>query len=215
MLKSLVSIFDRRSEAHKSIDGIKGILNKVKEAKTVVELPHDYQKVFSFVHRHFGPRIQEELGSSAKRVSKLKTMYILAPKTYNKKIFLFFSNKKRAIKTIFKITNPISVVSGMLNLFLARPLGARNLLQRMLAVATDIERTERDIKDYKKIIANQKISNKIHAWVAKYYDPLPFEDIQDISSNLQEDHPHLASQVADLSDSQEFVLRMFKYTFCV
>ena len=120
------------------------------------------------------------------------------------------------MKAIFKITNPISVVSGMLNLFLARPLGAKNLLQRMLSVATDFERTEKDIKDYKKIINNSKIANKILGWVKKNYDPLPFEDIQDINSNMGEDHPHLASQVADLSDTQEFVLKMLKYIiFCV
>ena len=67
---------------HNQIDGIKGILQKIRDAKTVVELPHNYQKVLSFVNRHFGPRIQEELGGNPKRLSKLKTIYVLAPKTY-------------------------------------------------------------------------------------------------------------------------------------
>ena len=56
------------------------MLNKVREAKKLTDLPQKYQNLFNFIHKNFAPKLQEELSQSSGKVSKYKTLYKLAPK---------------------------------------------------------------------------------------------------------------------------------------
>ena len=67
----------------------------------------------------------------------------------------------------------------MINLFLAKPFGAKNLLQHMLVEAADLPKTEKSIKEMKNIINNKKIVGKVLNWVTKNYIPEAFKPSND------------------------------------
>ncbi len=90
--------------------GINYVLNKCLEANNISDLPELYQKVVGFVHRNFAPAIQQELTEKPSQISKLKTLYMLAPKTYVLKILSILFRKRQCLNNMDRIFNTEKVV---------------------------------------------------------------------------------------------------------
>jgi hypothetical protein len=88
---------------------------------------------------------------------------------------------------ILKITNPVTIVNNMISLFLAKPLGAKSLLQRMFVIMSDLNRTEKEIADLKKHLNSKKISTKIDNWIDAHYKATPFANTSFGSDNITEE----------------------------
>eukprot|EP01118_Nematostelium_gracile_P006319 TRINITY_DN202_c0_g2_i1.p1 TRINITY_DN202_c0_g2~~TRINITY_DN202_c0_g2_i1.p1 ORF type:complete len:697 (+),score=162.74 TRINITY_DN202_c0_g2_i1:1-2091(+) len=143
--------------------GTEQFFKKIQEANSIAELPENYKNVFYAVHKQLLPKVFEEL-RDPKKLQKCSTLYSITPVT--------------ALKTILGMTNPLKMMGSLLNLFLARPLGSRNLLQRLMEVVTDLAKTEKLVKSTKKEIDKQ-IAKKVEDWVNIHYDPVPrADDIQ-------------------------------------
>jgi len=135
--------------------GISGILNKFLEVQHLKELPKLYQTVFGFIHKNFSPILYMELCEKPSQMAKIKKIYSLTP--------------QRAMSAIMRITNPVSLISSMVNLFFAKPFGAKNMVQRIFVLITEYKRTENDIKQIYNVISNKKIATKISNWVFSNY----------------------------------------------
>src|SRR5690348_13496209 len=79
----------------------------------------------------------------------------------------------RALIQIMKMTNPANLMSSMLNLLLARPLGTKNLLQRMFEAIADTGKTDKRLKEARKALKDKSMGTKVKNWVDKHYDPVP------------------------------------------
>jgi hypothetical protein len=44
----------------------------------------------------------------------------------------------RPLKALFQITNPVTLISNLFSLFLAKPLGTRSQLQKMFEVQAEL-----------------------------------------------------------------------------
>ncbi|KAG9784223.1 hypothetical protein KCU88_g2841, partial [Aureobasidium melanogenum] len=71
------------------------------------------------------------------------------------------------LKNVIRIANPAAVMSGVLDLFLAQPFGARSLLQRIFALtlADGIRQFQKSIDDLVLKIGDPILTNKIKAFV--------------------------------------------------
>src|SRR5690242_11465418 len=88
---------------------------------------------------------------------------------------------------ILKITNPVAIVNNMISLFLAKPLGAKSILQRIFVVMSDINKTEREIQDIKKFLNSKSISTKVDNWVKSNYKPTPFANASLGTENIADE----------------------------
>ncbi len=62
----------------------------------------------------------------------------------------------------------VFILPYMIHLFFAKPLGAKNLLQRIFVVVTELSRTEKEIKELQKLVG-KRIALKISQWIANYH----------------------------------------------
>eukprot|EP01114_Cavostelium_apophysatum_P009151 TRINITY_DN22229_c0_g1_i1.p1 TRINITY_DN22229_c0_g1~~TRINITY_DN22229_c0_g1_i1.p1 ORF type:complete len:597 (-),score=163.64 TRINITY_DN22229_c0_g1_i1:72-1862(-) len=154
-------------------------IDRITSASKISELPKEYQALVRLVHKGVLPNILENF--SPEKVGKINTLYHLTP--------------RRTMKAILAITNPLKMMSSLLSLFFARPLGSRSLLQRMFVVITDISKTESVIKEKRKAVNNSDICKKVTEWIAKNYDPAPFVD-------MDEDDEDIMSKVAASRSSE-------------
>lgn len=91
----------------------------IKDNETIESLPERYMKVFEWARISFASTIyQTFVGSdtSSETFSGLKRIHALMP---------YF-----VLRSILRISNPIAMVRGVIDLFLAQPFGQRSILQR-------------------------------------------------------------------------------------
>jgi hypothetical protein len=112
----------------------------------------------------------------------------------------------RAMKAILKITNPVTLINNMMNLFFAKPLGAKNIYERIMTVVTEVSRTERDIKELQKLINNKNVATKVAAWVAKNYNPVTFES----SSIMPEEASEAEYHIDGVKDPVTYILSILQ-----
>lgn len=72
-----------------------------------------------------------------------------------------------ALKNVIRFANPAAVMKGVLDLFLAQPLGAKSLMQRILSLAINdgIKSTQKTIDTLTLRIADPVLCEKIKAFV--------------------------------------------------
>lgn len=72
-----------------------------------------------------------------------------------------------ALKNVIRYANPAAVMKGVLDLFLAQPLGARSLMQRIfgLAINDGIRTTQKSIDTIESKIAEPTFTSKIQTYV--------------------------------------------------
>jgi hypothetical protein len=87
----------------------------------------------------------------------------------------------RTVYGILAITNPFKMASSLISLFSIRPFGAQNLAQKLLTIATALNKTSSELKEEKKILNRPEIAARIEQWVEIKYD------------YLEEKQPHLGT----------------------
>ncbi|TIB74624.1 hypothetical protein E3Q23_02643 [Wallemia mellicola] len=100
-------------------DGFKKMFSIIKDNETIDSLPERYMKVFEWARISFASTIyQTFVGSdtSSETFSGLKRIHALMP---------YF-----VLRSILRVSNPIAMVRGVIDLFLAQPFGQRSILQR-------------------------------------------------------------------------------------
>eukprot|EP01116_Phalansterium_solitarium_P008016 TRINITY_DN2118_c0_g1_i1.p1 TRINITY_DN2118_c0_g1~~TRINITY_DN2118_c0_g1_i1.p1 ORF type:complete len:625 (-),score=163.57 TRINITY_DN2118_c0_g1_i1:554-2428(-) len=137
--------------------GAERLFEIVRNASAIDLLPAAYRAVMHGLTDSMLPRIQQEM-ADPKKVSRASTFYTLCP--------------RRAIYGLLNMSNPLKRVSGLLNLFLARPFGARSLLQRMFESIVELPKTENQIYDVKQGLPPTYVSH-VERWVSEAYDPDP------------------------------------------
>lgn len=73
-----------------------------------------------------------------------------------------------ALKNVIRFTNPAAVMKGVLDLFLAQPLGAKSLMQRIfgLAIGDGIRMAQKQIDVVQAKINEPLLCDKVKAYVA-------------------------------------------------
>jgi hypothetical protein len=105
-------------------NGLSHLFQEIRVKNTIAELKPEYQKFAEWLrievaatvyHLFLAEDNSPELFAQAKRIHSLVPYGVL--------------------KNVIRIANPAAVMSGVLDLFLAQPFGARSLLQRMFGMA--------------------------------------------------------------------------------
>ena len=149
---------------------VKGILDTIANSNSVKDLQIDYQSLFSFVHLNYSSKLQRKLLAYPSKLRKMKTILKLTPIT--------------ALKTIVKYTNPIYFVNSLITLFFYKPpFGTTNMMQKMMNIACDLNKTNNSIDYLQSNISNDKFVEKIINWI---YCKDEYEDSVDVVSFLDE-----------------------------
>ncbi|KAF2682672.1 hypothetical protein K458DRAFT_390594 [Lentithecium fluviatile CBS 122367] len=107
-------------EAH----GLTHLFHEIKVKNKISELKPEYQKFAEWLRIEVAATIYHLFlaeDNSPELFAQAKRIHSLVPYT--------------VLKNVIRIANPAAVMSGVLDLFLAQPLGARSLLQRMFSMA--------------------------------------------------------------------------------
>eukprot|EP01111_Echinosteliopsis_oligospora_P012212 TRINITY_DN4160_c0_g1_i1.p1 TRINITY_DN4160_c0_g1~~TRINITY_DN4160_c0_g1_i1.p1 ORF type:complete len:658 (+),score=177.67 TRINITY_DN4160_c0_g1_i1:210-2183(+) len=120
--------------------GYQYLFRKVKTAPTVADLPQSYQNLAVALGRSLSLWMEEEL-RDVDKFSKLQRLEKMTP--------------TRTIRAALSIANPISLMQGLITIFLARPFGARNLVQKFGEQMVEIKRTETLLYKIQKDLENQ------------------------------------------------------------
>ncbi|TIA87762.1 hypothetical protein E3P99_02991 [Wallemia hederae] len=139
-----------------SKNGFKRIFSLIKDNPTIDTLPPQYAKVMEWAKISFASTLYSTFISSdtsSDTFSGLKTIHGLMP---------YF-----VLRGILKISNPIAMVRGVIDLFLAQPFGQRSVLQRMFSASIyeEIKQLESDVEAVRERIDNEEIATRIASFV--------------------------------------------------
>ncbi|KAI0081790.1 hypothetical protein K474DRAFT_1694834 [Panus rudis PR-1116 ss-1] len=137
-------------------DGLTHIFATIKTTEDVRQLPENYQAVIewarislaSTVFQHFvAADNASESFASMKRIHGLMPYFML--------------------KAALKISNPMAMIRGVLDLFLAQPFGGRSLLQRMFtgSLMEEVKALEEDIEAVKAKVDDPVLCEKVRLFV--------------------------------------------------
>ncbi|KAI0102882.1 hypothetical protein GGR51DRAFT_550170 [Nemania sp. FL0031] len=104
-------------------NGLTKLLQEIKDKKSTNDLSLQYQKFAEWLRIEVAATVYHLFlaeDNSPELFAQLKRIHSLIPYTI--------------MKNIIRITNPAAVMAGVLNLFLAQPLGSRSLLQRIFSM---------------------------------------------------------------------------------
>ncbi|KAK4692607.1 hypothetical protein P7C70_g9092, partial [Phenoliferia sp. Uapishka_3] len=144
-----------REELVKS-DGLTRVFATIRHTADVKDLPIEYRKVMEWARISLASTIyQLFLGSdnSSSVFSQLKTIHGMMP---------YFM-----LRGILKISNPVAMVRGVLDLFLARPFGSTSLLQKMFSsgLADEARELKEDAEMVARKIADERMVGKVQGFV--------------------------------------------------
>ncbi|RDB22498.1 hypothetical protein Hypma_010155 [Hypsizygus marmoreus] len=170
--KEIASRVDGLREAVKSVkgdvmgkDGLTRIFSTIKVTADVRDLPPNYQAVLEWARISLASTVFHQFvasDNSSETFANLKRIHGLMP---------YFM-----LKTALKISNPIAMIRGVLDLFLAQPFGGRSLLQRMFtsSLAEEVKALEADIEAVKDKVDDPIMCAKIRQFV---YAPREIQDM--------------------------------------
>uniref|UniRef100_D8PNW8 PX domain-containing protein n=1 Tax=Schizophyllum commune (strain H4-8 / FGSC 9210) TaxID=578458 RepID=D8PNW8_SCHCM len=160
-------------------DGLTRIFSTIKVTSDVRELPSEYRAViewarissFSLASTVFHQFVASD--DASEKFANLKRLHGLMP---------YFM-----MKTALKISNPVSMIRSIMDLFLAQPFGGRSLLQRMFSssLSEEARQIEEEIEAVKAKVDDPVICEKVRRFV---YAPKEIQDIhrQDAAEEKQE-----------------------------
>ncbi|UKZ63006.1 uncharacterized protein TrAtP1_004234 [Trichoderma atroviride] len=105
-------------------NGLTLLFKEIKEKETIGDLSIQYRKFAEWLRIEIAAVIYHLFlaeDNSADMFAQAKRIHSLIPYT--------------VIKNVIRIANPAAVMSGILDIFLAQPFGARSLMQRMFSLA--------------------------------------------------------------------------------
>jgi len=144
-----------REELVKS-DGLSRVFSTIREVDNISKLPIAYRKVIEWSRISMASTIyQIFLGSdnSSASFAQLKRMHAMIPYW--------------AMRGVLKISNPVAMIRGVLDLFLARPFGATSLVQRMFSsgLYEEIREFKEDLEKVAAKIGDQRLCEKVKTFV--------------------------------------------------
>ncbi|KAG0004370.1 hypothetical protein BGZ80_007782 [Entomortierella chlamydospora] len=156
--------------------GISRLFSAFRNVDNVNDLPELYQSVFEWGCMNFASTLYHVFTSSdnaALNFTQLKRTHMLMP--------------YRTMWGILKISNPMAMMKGIMDLFLAQPFGSRSLVQRIISGNMNEEVTEykKEIEEIEDAIADpslcEKIRNYVYAPVSVTSQIFSSDEIYDIT----------------------------------
>ncbi|KAG5652462.1 hypothetical protein H0H81_004958 [Sphagnurus paluster] len=146
-------------------DGLTQIFATIKVTPDVQGLPANYRAVMEWARISLASTVFHQFvasDNSSETFASLKRIHGLMP---------YFM-----LKAALKISNPIAMIRGVLDLFLAQPFGGRSLLQRMFtsSLTEEVKSLETDIEAVKEKIDDPIMCAKIRQFV---YAPREIQDM--------------------------------------
>ncbi|KAI9496047.1 hypothetical protein BDB00DRAFT_811506 [Zychaea mexicana] len=137
--------------------GLKEVFQIIKTTARIEDLPEPMRKAFEWGRINFAFVLHTQFVSSdraAENIANLKRTHMLMP--------------YRAVAQILKLSNPFTMVKGVLDLFLAQPLGRRSLLQRIIVstMQDGDKEAQQDISDLEAAINDPILIGKVKNAVA-------------------------------------------------
>ncbi|KAI8973470.1 hypothetical protein BDF20DRAFT_914910 [Mycotypha africana] len=132
--------------------GLIKVFDTIKATKSVQDLPYSLYKAFEWGRISFAFALHKQFISSdaaTENLTNLRRTHTLMP--------------YKTISFILKFSNPMSMVKGILDLFLAQPFGGRSLFQRMIISNLNEESKafEKEIKHLETKINNPLFCEKL------------------------------------------------------
>lgn len=174
--------------------GLTEMFNAIKTSERIQDLPSSLQTAFEWgkinfafvLHTHFVTS-----DAATENLMNLKRTHALIP--------------YRTLRTILKISNPMAMVKGVLDLFMAQPFGGRSLFQRIIManLMEETKEAQKNIDTVEKTIDDPGLCKKIYNSVYEANDAIvEIEENEDLSpimktlSLLQNDdiEPSLTAQ---------------------
>jgi hypothetical protein len=100
----------------------------VKNTSRLTDLHPVYQKLAASIAKALAIWIEKEMRDE-KQLQKAKRVYRLTP--------------VRAIRATLAIANPVKLMQGLITIFVARPFGSRNLIQKFSEVVVELKKTDK------------------------------------------------------------------------
>ncbi|KAF9132176.1 hypothetical protein BGW39_000683 [Mortierella sp. 14UC] len=136
--------------------GVTRLFDAFRKYDNVNDLPPLYQTVFEWGCMNFASTLYHVFTASddaTLNLTHLKRTHLLMP--------------YRTMWGILKVSNPMAMMKGIMDLFLAQPFGRSSLMQRIISVNIHEEITEykKDIVQLEAAIGDQGLCDKVHNYV--------------------------------------------------
>jgi hypothetical protein len=138
-------------------NGLANIFQELKEKSRVEELSPKFQKFVEWALIEFSATLYHIFvaqDNSPEYFSQVRRVHSMMPYT--------------VLRGILRLSNPVAIMKGITDLFLAQPFGARSLLQNMLLVvlADDIKEQDKEIAELAAKLPHPQIVNVLEAYVS-------------------------------------------------
>ncbi|KAG0058897.1 hypothetical protein BGZ90_004712 [Linnemannia elongata] len=171
--------------------GVSRLFSAFKHIDNVNDLPPLYQSVFEWGCMSFASTLYHVLTSSddaTLNLTQLKRTHFLLP--------------YRTMWGILKISNPMAMMKGIMDLFLAQPFGSRSLMQRILSgnMQEEVSEYKKEIAEVEAAIDDPALCEKIRNYV--------FAPRAVVSKIFPEDEPYDITElglVMDVLRSEEIL----------
>ncbi|KAF9584563.1 hypothetical protein BGW38_006015 [Lunasporangiospora selenospora] len=136
--------------------GISRLFSAFKHIDNVNDLPPLYRTVFEWGCMNFASTLYHVFTSSddaTLNFTQLKRTHMLLP--------------YRAMWGLLKISNPMAMMKGIMDLFLAQPFGSRSLMQRIISgnIQEEVSEYKREVSDLESSIDDSGLCEKIRNYV--------------------------------------------------
>ncbi|BGP17909.1 hypothetical protein JCM10213_003916 [Rhodosporidiobolus nylandii] len=137
-------------------DGLSRVFATIRQTERMEDLPIEYRKVIEWARISLASTIyQLFLGSdnSSSVFAQMKRMHGLMP---------YFM-----LRGILKVSNPVSMIRSVLDLFLARPFGSSSLLQKMFSsgLSDEVKDLHEDAELVARKIGDDRLTEKVRIYV--------------------------------------------------
>lgn len=137
-------------------DGLTHIFAVIRSTPNVKDLPQDFRAVLEWGRVTLASTIFQQLiaaDSASETFSSLKRLHGLMPYT--------------VMKGILRISNPVGMIRGILDLFTAQPFGGRSLLQRMFtsSLTEEVNALKEDILLVSDKVEDPVLCEKVRQYV--------------------------------------------------
>ncbi|KAF9906801.1 hypothetical protein BX616_000620 [Lobosporangium transversale] len=136
--------------------GVSRLFSAFKHFDNVNDLPPLYQTVFEWGCMNFASTLYHVFTSSddaTLNFTQLKRTHMLLP--------------YRTMWGILKVSNPMAMMKGIMDLFLAQPFGTRSLMQRIISgnIQEEVSEYKKEIDDLETAIGDPALCEKIRSYV--------------------------------------------------
>ncbi|KAB8356379.1 hypothetical protein FH972_023963 [Carpinus fangiana] len=136
-------------------NGLTNLFKEIRVKDTIAELAPEYQKFAEWLRIEVAATIYHLFlaeDNSPELFAQAKRIHSLVPYT--------------ALKNVIRFANPAAVMKGVLDIFLAQPLGTRSLLQRIfgMAISDGIRTTQKSIDSLRDRVDDPDLCLKIKAY---------------------------------------------------